>query len=295
MSMRKQFVTTIESLLASDEKMVLLLGDIGVHGFKNAFSSFPDRVYNIGILEQATVGAASGLAMSGFIPVVHTIAPFIIERALEQIKLDFCYQKQGGNFISVGASYDYAALGSTHHCPADVGTLLNIPRMEVVLPGAGDEFDKLFRQAYNNGNPTYFRLSERLNNESYDVEFGKANVVKKGGRATVIAVGTALKNVLEACADLDVTILYYTTVAPFDAETLRKNCASGKILLCEPYYSGALAADIYAALNPKPVIIETSGVPRKFLEAYGKREEHDKVLGLTKEGITDKINKLINI
>ena len=226
MSMRKQLVKTVESLLVKDEKLVVLLGDIGVFGFRKAFETFPTRVYNIGILEQSTIGMAAGLSMTGLIPLVHTIAPFLVERCTEQLKDDFGYQKLGGNFVSVGASYDYASLGGTHHCPGDVGILKNIPGMEIVVPGTASEFDQLFSQSYADGKPTYYRLSERENIESYDVEFGKANIIKKGDKATVIAVGPPLKPVLEACKDEDVTILYYTTVAPFDANVLKENCAS---------------------------------------------------------------------
>src|SRR3990167_9882491 len=184
--MRKQFVKTIEEILPEDERLVLLLGDIGVFGFSNSLIRFPDRVYNIGILEQSTIGLAAGLAMQGLIPVVHTIAPFATERCFEQIKDDFGYQKLGGNIVSVGASYDYASLGCTHHCPADVNILINIPGMEIVVPGTAEEFDTLFKESYNNGNITYFRLSERKNQTEVKVKFGKANVIKKGKLATVI-------------------------------------------------------------------------------------------------------------
>ena len=128
--MRKQFVKTVEDILDKDKKLIVLLGDIGVFGFRNSFEKYPERVYNIGILEQSTIGMAAGLAMHNFIPVIHTIAPFIVERSFEQIKNDFGYQQLGGNFVSVGNSYDYAALGCTHHCPADVGILKNIPEKE---------------------------------------------------------------------------------------------------------------------------------------------------------------------
>jgi len=293
MSMRKQFVETIESILPKDERLVLVLGDIGVFGFRKAFAAYPDRVYNIGILEQSTIGMSAGLAMTGLIPVVHTIAPFLVERSYEQLKLDFGYQKLGGNFVSVGGSYDYAALGCTHHCPSDVGILKNIPGMEIILPGTAEEFDSLFRQAYASGGPTYFRLSERENPVSYEVKFGKANVIKRGKLATVVAVSTTLKPVMEAVMDLDVTVIYYTTVAPFDTQTLRENCPSGKVLLCEPYYTGALAADIMGALKPKPISLDFVGVPNEFLDKYGKAEEHDKYVGLTKKNIKDKLEKLI--
>ena len=292
--MRKQFVRTIEELLSKDDKLVLVLGDIGVFGFRNAFKDFPDRTYNIGILEQSTIGLSAGLAMQHFIPVVHTIAPFIVERSFEQLKNDFGYQRLGGNFVSVGASYDYAALGCTHHCPGDVGILKQIPGMEIVLPGTAAEFDALFKQSYDNGHPTYFRLSERQNETSYPVKFGKAVVVQKGAEATVIAVGPALKPTLEACKNKDVTVLYYTTVAPFDSATLKKHAGSGKVLLCEPYYEGGLAHDIIEALKPRPLRIESVGVPREFLTRYGTAEEHDEFIGMTARNISKQLKKLIN-
>ena len=51
----------------------------------------------------------------------------MVDRAFEQLKLDFGYQKLNGNFISVGGSYDYAALGCSHHCPEDINLMKNIP------------------------------------------------------------------------------------------------------------------------------------------------------------------------
>ena len=86
--MRKQFTKTLKEILYSDDKTVLLLGDIGVYGFSDELKNIPNRAYNIGILEQTTIGLAAGLSKSGLVPLVHTIAPFIVERALEQIKLD---------------------------------------------------------------------------------------------------------------------------------------------------------------------------------------------------------------
>lgn len=290
--MRKQFVVTIESLLKTDPRLVVLLGDISVFALRKAFKEFPERIYNVGILEQSTIGMAAGLAMTGFIPMVHTIAPFLVERSFEQLKDDFGYQKLGGNFVSIGASYDYAALGPTHHCPGDAGLLKNIPGMEIIIPGHAEEFDKLFRETYADGRPTYYRLSEKENEASYPVLFGKARLIKKGSCATVIAVGPILGPIMAACKNEDVTILYYTTVAPFDKKTLRNNCPSGKILLCEPYYEGGLVPEIMSALLHRPIVIETVGVPREFIANYGHASDHDKKIGMTATEIHKQLKKL---
>lgn len=292
--MRKQLVKTVESIMEQDKRVALLLGDIGVFGFKKSFELFPDRVFNIGILEQSTIGLAAGLSMQELIPIVHTIAPFLVERGIEQLKDDFGYQKLGGNFVSVGASYDYAALGCTHHCPGDVGMLRNIPGMEIILPGTAKEFDVLFKESYANGNPTYYRLSEKANASDYPVKFGKAEIVKKGKLATIIAVGPMLELAMMAADGLDVTILYYTAIIPFDKKTLKENSESGKILLCEPYYVGALLPEILETLSPKPVSIETIGVPLQMMTSYGIAREHDESIGITYKNIREKLLKLIN-
>lgn len=293
--MRKQFVRTIEEIVKTDKRLVLLLGDIGVFGFRSVFKEFPDRAYNIGILEQSTISLAAGLALHDFIPVVHTIAPFIVERALEQIKDDFGYQKLGGNFVSVGASYDYAVMGGTHHCPGDIGTLKNVPGVEIVVPGTPSEFDRLFKASYADGRPTYFRLSEKCNKESYDVEFGKAIVVKKGKKATVVVVGPMLDKVKEACKNIDVTIIYYTTLEPFDTETLASNISGDKVIICEPFYSGALTFDVTNSISSskKTVSISHIGVPREFIHRYGKVEDIDKFLKLTTLDIERRIEEII--
>ena len=291
--MRKQFVTTVEEILLKDENTALLLGDISVFGFRNSFKNYPKRVYNIGILEQATVSLAAGLSKVGINPIVHTIAPFLVERCFEQLKIDFGYQKLNGNFVSIGASYDYAALGCTHHCPGDVQVLKSIPEMQIIVPGNSKEFDSLFNECYNNGCPTYYRLSESEHVEDFDVRFGKANVLKKGSKATIIVIGTMLKNVLEATRDLDVTIIYYSTIEPFDSETLINNMSGNRIIVCEPYYEGSITTDIVKSVRPTP-IIDFISIEKKFLTNYGTASNHEEELGLSTEKIHEKINKIIN-
>jgi transketolase len=295
MSMRKQLVTTVERMLETDSRMVLLLGDIGVFGFRRAFEQFPQRVYNVGILEQATVGMAAGLARAGLIPVVHTIAPFLVERSYEQIKIDFGYQALGGNFVSVGASYDYASLGCTHHCPGDVGILLHIPQMEITVPGTALEFDHLFSHAYGNGKPTYFRLSEFQNGRSEVVDFGKITVIQQGSRATVLAVGPMLDKVREASHGLDVAILYCTTVAPFDIATLRVQLEKQpKLLLVEPFYEGTLAHLVAQAAGDTPLQLRSVGVRREFLTHYGHASDHDAANGLTVAHLRHQLEGLLH-
>ena len=158
--MRKQFVETTSEILFSDDKAALLLGDIGVFGFRRPLEELPKRVFNFGILEQAMVSTAAGFSEKGFHPVVSTIAPFIVNRAFEQIKIDFGYQNLQATFISVGASFDYAQLGATHYCPDDVVLMSTIPNMNIYIPGSSEEVKQCIKLCQNN-TLNYIRLSEQ--------------------------------------------------------------------------------------------------------------------------------------
>lgn len=285
---------TVKELIESDERLVVVLAEISTGYFEG--TSHPERVINVGIMEQTMTSVAAGMALEGFIPVVHSITPFLVERPFEQIKDDFCYQGLGGKFISTGASYDYSTEGMTHHGPGDVQILRSLPGMQIVVPGTATEFERLFRETYANGSPTYYRLASENNPVEYPVRFGKLEVVQRGSQATVIAVGPMLAATLEAVKDMDVTVLYCTTVAPFDAERLRAVCQgqTSKIVLVEPYYAGVLVPDICAAMGRIPVSIEAIGVPREVLWHYGTPEEHDEAIGLTKEGIRRRIERFLS-
>lgn len=276
--MRKRLVQTVTDLLEKDDRVVLLLGDIGVFAFREAFDQFPKRVYNIGILEQASISLAAGLALEGMIPIFHTIAPFMVERAFEQLKIDFGYQGLGGSFISVGASYDYASLGCTHHCPGDIALLKTIPGMQTIVPGHPEEFDLALRRNYNSKLPTYYRLSE-----SHNLSPCFHNVVKTGNQGVVVlAVGPMLDRVCEACKDFNVTIRY-TTLEYFPALPAYFD----KIIVVEPFYEGTLTH-----LFPGRQVFSI-GVPRKFLTNYGTTAEHDEACGLTVEHIREKIGEIL--
>ena len=294
MNMRQQMITTLEELLVTDERLVVLLADISYSLFHHDNTIFLERILNLGILEQTVISTAAGLAMEGCIPAVHSFAPFLVERPFEQLKDDFCFQQLGGNFISSGASYDYSVEGMTHHGPGDVQILHSLPGMQIVVPGTASEFDNLFREAYANGSPTYYRLSTKSNPVANPVRFGEMLIVKRGKQATVIAVGPMLAAVLSAVEEMDVTVLYCTTVAPFDAETLRATSESNNIIIVEPYYEGVLVPDVCKAMKQVPIRVEAIGVPHKVLSHYGQPEQHDEELGLTPAGIRHRIEQFLD-
>jgi transketolase len=270
--MRRQFPKTIEEVAAIDEKLIVFLGDIGVFGMRNVFSKYPKQIYNIGVLEQATVSMMAGLNIAGYSPVFHSIAPFVVERCLEQLKLDFGYQKLRGNFVSIGGSYDYTALGCSHHSPGDVQALLTIPDFPIMLPGSPKEFDTLFKTQYKTGG--YYRLSETNHGFDIDVRHGRANIIKEDRYAKVIivAVGPMLKMVMESVVDMKVEVLYYSSIFPFDYDLIFDRIHDKKVVvIVSDLYKGTISPFLYGCNNR----VFDYSLPVRFLDHYGTKEEVD--------------------
>jgi transketolase len=285
-AMRERFAMTATQLLDADEHTAIVLGEISVDQFEGAMRHHPNRVIDVGIMEQTMIGVAAGMALEGFHPIVHTITPFLTERPLEQLKLDFGYQGLGGVFVSVGASYDYAASGGTHHAPGDVQTMLSIPGMRVFVPGHADELDTLLRGVHGDGRPAYVRTAASQNARARDVRPARLDVVRRGSDATIVAVGPMLSRTLDAIGGLDVSVLYATTIHPFDADTFRATVADGStVIVVEPYYAGTTMIAMAQALSQRALRVVSIGVPRRFLHRYGEPSEHDAALGLDTAGI----------
>lgn len=294
--MRRAFLSRVAEMIQNEEDTTFFTVDIGMWAIQDVLAEFPRRCTNVGIYEDGMISICAGMASRGLVPTVFGIQPYLIERTLEQIKMDLAYQKMGINVVGTGAAVDYPKYGYSHYCAEDVSVIKMIPGCEFVAPGTAKEFIRLFNQSYRNGHPTFFRVSDHPNKEyDIDVEFGKANVIQRGSKITVIAVSVMLDVVMKVCQDKDVTVLYYTTLEPFDHKTLAENCESGKILIVEPEYEGSLLYDIHKALPGRALQMDQVAFPREIFRNYGTYDEKMDYYGLNNKSIEEKITKLQEI
>jgi len=293
--LRKEFLFHINDLLEKDKDTTFFTVDMGMWAIERSLKNYPERCKNVGIFEDGLVSILAGHSRAGLTPILFGIQPFIIQRTLEQIKMDIAYQGLGINIVGTGAAIDYAKYGYSHYCAEDLILVKSIPGCQFIAPGNANEFISLFKQTYKNGKPTFFRISDHPNKGLVEeVTFGKANVIKKGNKGTIIVVSILLDLVIEAVDDLDVTILYYTTLEPFDNITLKNNNPTNKILIVEPQYEGSLLYDIYKSIPNTMLKINHVSFPREIFRNYGNYYEKMEYYGFTKEKIKQSILELIN-
>ena len=153
--MRRVFGKHICELAKKDDKIVLIVGDIGFRVFDEFRNKFNDRFFNLGICEQSIIGVASGMSLEGLKPWVYTITPFLIERPFEQIKLDIDQQK--ANVKLVGFA-DYPKLGPTHaelNAPKLMSLFKNIKSF---FPKNSEETRSAVLKCYKTKGPTFISL-----------------------------------------------------------------------------------------------------------------------------------------
>jgi transketolase len=280
--MRKIFPQTIYKLMKKDKKIFCLLGDIGVFSFRNIFKSFDDRILNMSTMEQSMIGFASGLARAKYIPIIHSIAPFLVLRALEQIKIDFVYNKLSCNLVSVGGSNDYSKLGSTHHCIEDISILSNYLDINIFLATNSLEFKYLLEKNYNNNSVNYFRITESVREKKI---INNRFIKNNNNNNLLIVVGNNVDEFIQENNKLDI---YYINKL---SRNLNFNFIKNynKIIIVEPYYGSILERKIRKKNFIKKDILSL-GYDETILHKYGSKNEQNEYFKIDKKEIIKKIN-----
>jgi transketolase len=294
MSLRAQFAKTVHELSQYDDSLVVVVGDISHGIFKPFAQEFPKRYFNIGICEPGMVSVCAGLSKLGLNPVVHTIAPFLIERSFEQIKLDFEYQQESGNFVSVGGTFDYSQLGCSHHCYSDVSMIKQLPSSRIFLPGSPNEFDQIFRENYNKPGIKYYRLTENPHGFVLpeNKQLPEGTLVRRGQDLTIVTTGSQLKTASRVCDllaenQINADLVYLPQVWPFDASLVRASCRKSKNLfvVSELNEIGGLFDQCLKETTDLNLDLTNGYEIKGFIREYGSYEELCSLAGLDAEKI----------
>lgn len=158
--MRTAFIDQLIKEARKNDKIFLLVGDLGYNVIEPFANEFPNRFRNVGIAEQNMAGIAAGLAMSGFNVYFYSIGNFPTLRCIEQIRNDIAYHHANVKVVAVGGGYAYGDLGATHHATEALGMLRTIPDMVVCSPSDPIEARALTTLSSTYDGPMYIQLGK---------------------------------------------------------------------------------------------------------------------------------------
>jgi len=293
--MRKTVLDMVGELAKINKDIFFIGSDLSPDVLKQFKSSMPERYFMEGISEANLIGMSAGLALEGKIVYVNTIATFLTRRCFEQIVIDLCMHNVKVRLIGNGGGLVYAPLGPTHQAIDDIGILRTIPNMTILAPCDANEMRRLVLQTVDYPGPIYIRVAkggDPIVSNDNAVEIGKAVLVREGKDGLIVTTGITLKIALDAAKELEkeginVSVLHYHTVKPFDKEALIKYAKNIVISVEEHTIIGGLgsaAAEVISEANLN-VKFKRIGIPDVFAEHYGSQESLMEEFGITAKEI----------
>lgn len=157
---RREIIKGIIPYAKREKRIVLLVSDMGFGVIDEFREQFPDRTFNVGLMEQGSVGITAGMAMTGLIPVFYSIVNFIAFRALEQVRNDVVMQKLNVKFIATGVNNYFKFLGYSHCCGEDDKKIMELINMKVYDPYEDEnvDFEELVERWITDSEAGYFRV-----------------------------------------------------------------------------------------------------------------------------------------
>jgi transketolase len=158
--MRNAFIDELVLQASTNERIVLIVGDLGYSVVEPFADRFPNRFINAGVAEQNMMGLAAGMASEGYQVFVYSIANFPTFRCAEQIRNDVAYHNLPVTVVAVGGGLGYGNLGYSHHAIQDYGLMRMMPNILIAAPGDPMEVKGCLRYLIDNPQPSYLRLGK---------------------------------------------------------------------------------------------------------------------------------------
>jgi transketolase len=299
---RKESGKAIVEAASKNPLVVALSADSGgSSGLADFMKNWPERYFELGIMEQGIMGVASGLATTGKIPVFSAIAPFVTCRPFEMVRNDIGYMKQNVKIIGRNGGITYSDLGSTHHSLEDFAIMSMIPGMTVLCPQDPNEIKNAVAAMIEYPGPVYMRIGNEpipVFTEDKPFVIGKGFKMREGKDLTVISTGILTGAVLEAAEvlagqGLDVQVIGMPTISPIDEDIIVDAAKkTGRIVTVEEHYVpgglGSIVSTVCAGKCPVPV--KMLGIPKSYAPA-GPYQEIMAYYGLDPKGLAASIKE----
>lgn len=300
--MRNIFAQTLDEIANSDKSIVFLTGDLGFNAFENLQSNLENRFINAGVAEHNMITVASGLAYTGLKPWIYSIAPFVSIKVLEEIRNDICLHNANVKIVGLGGGYDYGFAGPTHHALQDVAAILTLPNIKVFTPGFIEDIPKIIKKMYQNIGPEYLRLTKGEPTSLALPQYSACRRILKGSKATVIVLGSIIKQVVGALDNLpnDSIDLWLVSEMPLKLPeefyySIKKTKTA--CVIEEHVKTGALGQFLSQDLIEKRILpshfthLYAKGYKTKY---YGSQDFYLRQTGLDKDSIAKELKRVLS-
>jgi len=301
-SFSQVFGNKLGELMARDEQVVVVTAAmLSGTGIVKLQPKYPERVLDVGIAEGHAVTCSAGLATTGSKPFVAIYSTFL-QRALDHIIHDVAIQKLPVRFMLDRAGF-VGTDGPTHHGLYDLTYLRMIPNMTIMVPRDGGELRGMMELAYNNeSGPSAIRYprgntANPEENDCSQLEFGKAQILRKGKDIALFAIGSMV-DIAEETADLlekngySVAVVNARFVKPLDEDVIVRLGREVQLLVSleENTIHGGFGSGVLETLSVSGICVPTLqlGVPDRFI-AQGNPDEQLRSAELSMEQIYSRI------
>ena len=291
---RNAFGEALKEVGKENPNLVVLDGDVGNSTRTQYFGDlFPERFINVGIAESNMIGVASGLWAAGKDVVAASFAAFLLCNAYDQIRMSIAFPRANIKLVGSHSGISIGEDGPSQMAIEDLALSTSFPNFTVLAP-ADEPSTKAATQAMlAMDGPVYLRTGRPrvplVYPNGFDYEIGKANQLRQGDQATIIACGLMVAAALEAAeilsdSGVEVRVLDMHTIKPLDIAAI-KNAAkeTGGIVTAEEHVLqgglGAGVAQVVASHHPVPMSFVgikqyvESGSPEELLRKYGLMPE----------------------
>lgn len=289
MNMLQAINNALTIAMEADDKMLVFGEDVGhfggvfraTSGLQEKFGR--ERCFNTPLTEQGIAGFANGLASNGMTPVAEIQFADYIFPAFDQIVNEAAkFRYRSGNEFDVGGltfrtPYGGGIAGGHYHSQSPEAYFTQTPGLKVVVPRNPYQAKGLLLAAIRDNNPVVFFEPKRLYRASvgdvpegdYQLELGKAEVVREGKDITLLAWGAQME-IIEKAADMakeegiDCEVIDLRTLAPWDVETVAESVKrTGRLLINhEAPLTGGFAGEIAATIQQECFLYLESPISR---------------------------------
>jgi len=301
---REALGPTLIKLAKDGLDVVVVDADLGKSTTSRKFrDEYPDRFFSVGIAEANMIGVSCGLAAAGKIAFCSTFAVFLPGRCFDQIRVSVAQTGMNVKMVASHAGISVGPDGVSAHAIEDLALMCSLPGVTVICPADVVQARQAIEVAAKTQGPFYIRTGRSkvpvIYDDDYEFQLGKADQLRDGSDATVLAVGLMVSPALEAAETLAnggiaCRVLNMATVSPMDEAAITAAAReTGAIVTAEEHLvrTGVSAMVSHFIGGTTPVPMGAVGVTG-YAES-GSADELVQKYGLTADAIVEEVKSVV--